>query len=138
MGDSSPATDRHHGLVDQGQTLRHIALVDDGAALQVPREGNQVGVTGVTADRGCLGRSSPSRCVVTHRELLERDRNQQVAVLGTLLLVLQETVGPGEPAASLRDVSSGAEVERQPERAPRGPPGIAILDMPLVRTLQRP
>jgi hypothetical protein len=59
-------------------------------------------------------------------------------VLGALLLVLQETAGPAEPAARLRDVSSGAEVERQPEGAPRGPPGIATLAIPLVGTLQRP
>jgi hypothetical protein len=59
-------------------------------------------------------------------------------VLGTLLLVLQESAGPGVPAACLRDVSAGAEVECQPERAPRGPPGIAALGMALVRTLQRP
>jgi hypothetical protein len=59
-------------------------------------------------------------------------------VLGTFLLVLQEAAGPGEPAACLRDVSPGAEVERQPERAPCGPPRIAALGMPLMRTPQRP
>jgi hypothetical protein len=37
----------------------HRALVDKGAALQVPREGDQVGVTGATADRGCLCRGNP-------------------------------------------------------------------------------
>jgi len=115
-----------------------LALVDKGAALQVPREGDQVGVTGATADCGCLRRGRPPGRVVTRHELVECDRNQKVAMLGTLLLMLQETVGPAEPAACLRDVSPGAEVERQPERAPRGPPGIAALGMPLLRTLQRP
>jgi hypothetical protein len=49
-----------------------------------------------------------------------------------------QKLGAGEPAACLSDVSPGAEVERQPERAPRGPPEIAALGMPLVRALQRP
>ena len=97
--------DRHHGLVDQGETLIHLAVMNKGAALQVPREGDQVGVTGATADRDCLRRGRPPGRVVTRHELVECDRHQEVAVLGALLLVLQETAGPAEPAACLRDVS---------------------------------
>ena len=54
----------------------HLALVDKGAALQVLREGDQVGVTGATADRGCVCRGSPPGRVVTRHELMECDRNQ--------------------------------------------------------------
>jgi hypothetical protein len=68
--------DRHHGLVDQGKPLMHLALVDEGAALQVPREGDQVGVTGANADHGRLCRGGPPGRVVTRRELVECDRNQ--------------------------------------------------------------
>jgi hypothetical protein len=47
------------GLSASSSTLIHLAVVDEGAALQVPREGDQVGVTGATADRGCLCRGNP-------------------------------------------------------------------------------
>jgi hypothetical protein len=54
----------------------HLAFVDKGAALQVPREGDQVGVTGASADRGCLCRGGSPGRVITRHELVECDRNQ--------------------------------------------------------------
>jgi hypothetical protein len=70
--------------------------------------------------------------------MLQRDREQQVAALGALPLVLQQAVGPGEPTTGLRQLPLVDQVERQPERAPRGPPRIAALGMQLLRALQRP
>jgi hypothetical protein len=51
--------------------------------------------------------------------------------------VLEESVGPAQPAARLRLVSTAHQVERQPERAPRGPPNIAALRVELLGALQR-
>jgi hypothetical protein len=60
-------------------------------------------------------------------------------VLGTLPpLMLKEPGGPAEPPARLRAVPPTAVVERQPERAPRGPPDITSFGMQLLGTLQRP
>jgi hypothetical protein len=70
--------------------------------------------------------------------VLDRDREQQVAALGAVgRLVLQEPVGAREPAAGLRQLSPAAQVEGQPERAPRGPPTIATLGVKLLCALQR-
>jgi hypothetical protein len=74
----------------------------------------------------------------TGHRLPKRDREQQVAVLGALPLVLQQPVGPGEPAAGLRELSPVDQVEGQPERAPRGPPEVAALGVELLGALQRP
>jgi hypothetical protein len=71
--------------------------------------------------------------------VLDRDREQQVAALGAVRrLPLQQPVGAGEPAAGLRHLPPAAQVERQPERAARGPPGIAGLGVELQRAPQRP
>jgi hypothetical protein len=67
--------------------------------------------------------------VVTGHHLLEGDRDEQVAALGAFLLMLQQTVGPGQPSAGLRQLPLVDQVERQPERAPCGPPEIAVLGM---------
>jgi hypothetical protein len=89
----------------------------------VQRQRDQVGVTGAPADRGRLRRQLLRGRVVARRDVLDRDREQQVAALRAVgRLVLQEPVGAGQPAAGLRQLSLAAQVERQPERAPRSPP----------------
>jgi hypothetical protein len=55
-----------------------------------------------------------------------------------LLLVLQQPVGPGQPAAGLRELSPVDQAEGQPERAPCGPPEVAALGVELLGALQRP
>jgi hypothetical protein len=68
--------DRHHGLVEQGQTRLDPALLHQSAALEEQRERNQVAVTGAPAEldrSGC--RPLPSR-VITGVELLARHRKQ--------------------------------------------------------------
>ena len=45
MGDNSPVTTATMASSTRARPM-HRALVDKGAALQVPREGDQVGVTG--------------------------------------------------------------------------------------------
>lgn len=58
-------------------------------------------------------------------------------MLGALLLMLEESVGPGEPAIGLRQLPLVDQVEGQPESAPSGPPKIAALGMELLGALQR-
>ena len=52
--------------------------------------------------------------------------------------MLQEPVGPSQPTTGLRQLPPATQMERQPERAPRGPPGLTGLSMQLVGALQRP
>jgi hypothetical protein len=107
--------------------------------LEVQPERDQIGVTGATADLGRSLRGGQCVRVVAGHQLLERDGGQQVAVLGALLpLVLEESAGPAEPPARLREVAPRAQVEPQPACAPRGPPMIASLGIQLVGALQRP
>ena len=60
--------------------------------------------------------------MITGHRLPHGDRQQEIAVLGALLLVLQEAVGAGEPATGLRQLPLVDQVKGQPESAPRGPP----------------
>jgi hypothetical protein len=130
---------RHHGLVERGHGFAHPAQPHQGAAQDVQRERDQVGVASVPADPGCPRRHLLRGRVVARHDVLDRDREQQVAALGAVRrLVLQEPVGAGEPAAGLRQLSPAAQMERQPERAAGGPPGIAGLGMQLLGPLQRP
>jgi hypothetical protein len=130
--------DRHHGLVQQGQTFLQPALLDQGAALEMQRKREEVSVADTTADVSC-----PSGCllrlrIVTRRRRLDGDRKQQEPMLGAfLLLVAQEPVGPGEPAGGLRKVPFEQQGERHPEHAARGSPRIPALEMSLVTALQR-
>jgi hypothetical protein len=69
----------------------------------------------------------------------ELARSRRVRRLEAVLrLVLHEPVGPGEPTAGLRQLPLAPQVECQPERAPRGPPGLPGLGMQLLGALQRP
>jgi hypothetical protein len=64
--------------------------------------------------------------------------DQHEAALGALLLALQQAVGPGQPPTRLGELTLVDQVERQPERAPRGQPRLARLGMEPLGTLQRP
>jgi hypothetical protein len=130
---------RHHGLVEGGHGLAHPAQPHQGPALDLQPQRDQVGVAGVPADRGGPRRQLPRGRVVARHDVLDRDREQQVAALGAVRrLVLQEPVGPGQPTAGLRQLPRAAQVECQPERAPGRPPGLAGLGMQLLGALQRP
>jgi hypothetical protein len=130
---------RHHGLVEGGHGLVHPAQPDQGAALDLQPERDQVVVASVPADPGRPRRQLPRGRGVAGHDVLDREREQQQAALGAVgRLMLQEPVGPGQPTAGLRQLPRAAQVERQPERAPGGPPGIAGLGMQLLGALQRP
>jgi hypothetical protein len=106
--------------------------------MDAQRERHQVGVGDAPADRGRTGRRLPRCRVVTGHRVPHRDREQQVAVLGALLLVLDQAVGAGEPTACLRELTPVDQVEGHPERAARRPPRVAALGMALLRAPQRP
>ena len=55
IGDSSPGGDRHHGLVQQPETLLDPPLPDQDVALLVHGEGEQVRIAEALADLGGLG-----------------------------------------------------------------------------------
>jgi hypothetical protein len=129
---------RHHGLVERRHGLAHPTQPHQGPALDLQPQRDQVGVASVPADPGRPRRHLLRGRVVTRHDVLHRQRPQQQAALGAVLrLVLQEPVGPGQPTAGLRQLPRTAQVERQPERAPSGPPQIAGLGMQLLGALQR-
>jgi hypothetical protein len=102
------------------------------------REHHQVGLAGASADGGRAARDLLRPRVITSQQLPQRDREQQVAALGALLLVLQQPVGPGQPPTCLGELAPVDQVEGQPECAPRGLPELAGLGMELLGALQRP
>jgi hypothetical protein len=130
--------DRHHRLVQQHQALTHPGRSHRGAALDAQRERDQVTIGNAPADRDGTGRCLARAHRITGHRLPQGDRQQEIAVLGALLLVLQEAVGAGEPATGLRQLPLVDQVKGQPESAPRGPPPIAALGVELLGALQRP
>lgn len=57
---------------------------------------------------------------------LDRDRRQQDTILGPyLLLMLHESVDPGEPTTGRCEIASEEQDKRHPEHAPCGQPRIS-------------
>jgi hypothetical protein len=131
-----PGHDRHHRLVQQPQALVDPARPYHGPALEAERERDQVGIGEPPADGDRPPRRPPRARVVTAHHLPQRLRDQQVATLGARLLVLQQSVGPGQPATRLGELALVDQVEAEPERAPRGPPAIAALGVEPLGPLQ--
>jgi hypothetical protein len=137
LGRELAGDDRHHRLVQRGQALANAALQQQGAAPDVQRQRDQVGVAGKAADPGRPVQQRQRRLHLAGVEPLQRHGKQQQAVLGAVRrLALQEPAGAREPAARLREVAPVDEVERQPERAACRLPGVAVLGVAPLRALQ--
>ena len=75
----------HQDLVDHSQALPDSPLLDQGAALLVAGEPDQVRVAEALADLGGDGRGGIPGLPVTARHLLQPDRNQQIAAFDAVL-----------------------------------------------------
>jgi hypothetical protein len=118
--------DRHHGLVQQGQTAADRAAGHRGRALEEQGHGDQVGLAGLTADPGRPRRRRLAGGVLPGQDLVHGRREQQVAVLGAVRrLLLQQPPGPGQPAVALGRLAPAEQQEAQPEGAAGGPPVVA-------------
>ena len=131
--------DRDHRLIQCGQTLAHAALAEQGPALDVERQRHHVGVAEPAPEvGGPSSRLPPTGVVTDDGRLLERPREQEIAVRGALLAeVLDDPAGPGEPALGLPEVAIVDQVEAQPEGTAHRVAHVATFDVQLVGPLQR-
>ena len=113
--------DRDHDLVQQREPLLDLPLSDTNPALLVPGAGDQVRITAALADLGGARRGRVRSLAVAGGKLLLHDRQQQIAPLGALvLLVLQQPLGAGEPARRTALLSAKEKTQAQPECATDG------------------
>jgi len=68
--------DRHHSLIEQGQTFAHPTLLHQGAALEVQRERQQVRVADASTNLSCPSRGSLGPRIVTRCGSLDGGRKQ--------------------------------------------------------------
>jgi hypothetical protein len=108
----------HEHLVDQTQTLPHPSLLDQGPALLVPGDPDQIRVTEPLADRGCLGGRLAGGVAVALGHLPQPHGNEQVAPLDAVGRALEQALGTREPAARPGLVAAEEHVVADPERAP--------------------
>ena len=120
IGESSSAVMVDHRLVEQGETFPHASVLDQHVALSVDREREEVSVTEALADANGLACGFGGRGEVARRLVLEHRRQEQVAALGTLALVLKEPLCTAQPARRRADLAAGREVQADPHRAVDG------------------
>jgi hypothetical protein len=129
---------RGHHLVDQRHALGGLAQPGQGLPLADPRQRRQVGVAEALADLAGLPEGGVGGRGVAGGEALQRDRQQQVALLDAVeLAVVQQPPGPGQPAAAAGQLAAVQELQAQPERAPGGPRRVAGAEPPLERPRPR-
>ena len=114
-GRQLPRCDCDHHLVEQREPLFDLPLLDANPALIVPGAGDQVRIPAALADLGGVSRGRVRSLEVARGKLLLHDRQQQIAPLGALvLLVLQQPLGAGEPAG--RAARLAAKEKRRPSQ----------------------
>ena len=128
--------DGDHRLVEQGETLSYPSVPDQHVALPVDREREQVAVLEAFADVNGFACSFGGRGEVPGRLVLEHRRQEQVAALGTLPLVLEEPLCAAQPARRRSDLPTGRKVQADPQRAPDSPQRRPALEVPLMRALE--
>jgi hypothetical protein len=117
-GRQLPRGDGDHDLVQQREPLLDLPLSNANPPLLVSGAGDQVRILAALADRGGVGRGRVCSLVVAGGKLLLHDRQQQVALLGALvLLLLQQPLRAPEPARRAADVAAKEETEAEPECA---------------------
>jgi hypothetical protein len=98
-------------------------------------ERHQVRVAESLGDLGHPGEGGFRGRGVAPLHALERDRHEQVALLHAIeWAVLEQPMGPGEPAAAAGHLAPEQQPEAQPERAPRRARGIAQTQALAMRT----
>ena len=120
-GRQLPRGDRDHGLVQQREPLLDLPLLHANPALLVPGAGDQVRVPAALADLGGARRGGVRGLAVAGGKMLLHDRQQQIALLGAVvLLAFEQPLGTGEPAGRAARLSAKRKTQAQPERAADG------------------
>jgi hypothetical protein len=123
-----------HHFVQEGHALFTPAKVNEGPTPSQPRQREQVSVPEAVADRRGLAEDGVGGLGIALLQALQRDRHQQIALFHTVQLAFREdTPRAGKPAARLGHLSPGHKLHADPERAARGPRGIAEPQAFLIR-----
>ena len=112
-------------------------MPDQGASLEAPAERAQVAVLVAVADLGHLRGRGPSGRVIAGGREAEYARQPQIAALDTVLAFgIDQALRPHEPAARPSHLAERDQAQRQPERGPRGPEGLARVESELMKPLE--
>ena len=113
--------------------------MDANPALIVPATGDQVRVPATLADLGGLRRGRVRSLEVARGKVLLHDRQQQIAALGALvLLVLEQPLGAGDPAGRGAHLAAKEKTQAQPECGTDGAQAFAGFQVRVMGTFQRP
>lgn len=129
---------RDHRLVEQGQSLGGSAHADQRHALTQPPQRHQIRIAETGTQLG-----GPTECGVCAPGIARvhaprRHRDQQVSPLHAVqLVVVQQPLCPGEPAAGAGHLLSVDQPEDQPERSPDSPHHLPPVKQLPVRPLPR-
>ena len=127
----------HKRFVDKPQALLAPPLLEQGAALIVPSEPDQVQIAEAFADLGGLGRSRVPGLPVTPGHLLQPGRDQEITTLDAVLLrLVQQALRASEPATRPSRLASEQHVVADPERAAHSTRRIAGIEVRVMRPLQ--
>ena len=97
---------RDHHLVQDCEPLADTGVPEQNAALRVKREREEIGIAETLRQLGGSGRGQRRRFGIAARLVLEHERQQQVAALDALLLlVLEQPLPAREPARPARDLA---------------------------------
>ena len=138
-GRQLPRGNGDHHLVQQREPLLDLPLLDANPALIVPGTGDQVRIAAALADRGGLRRGRVRSLEVARGKVLLHDRQQQIAALGALvLLVLEQPLGAGDPAGRATHLAAKEKTEAQPECGTDGAQAFAGVQVRMMGTFERP
>ena len=136
-GRQLPRGHRDHGLVQQPEALLDPLLLDQGAALLMYGEGEQVCIAETLADLGGVGCGGVRGFPVTGGLMPQHDRYQQIAPLDAVSPVaLYQPLGAAEPSGRAAHFSSECEIYDQPERAAHSAHRFAGVEVRVMGALQ--
>jgi hypothetical protein len=129
--------DGDHHLVEQRHSLRDLSQPDHNGTPAEPAERHEVRVAEVVGDGGSLVKRRVRGRVVAVVHMLEGGGHEQIAPLhAVLVVVVEQALGTGEPAAAARHLALAEEREAQPERAACGPRNVAKAQVRVMRLRQ--
>jgi hypothetical protein len=122
--------DGRHRLVEQTQPALDVSVPEEDLPLREERKAEQVAVAEPSGDLGCRGGRLGGAFPVALGLVLDGNRHQHVSVLDALLvLAIEETLGPAEPARCRPHLAAYSQLHPDPEGTARGPPECLCLFM---------
>ncbi|MGH8825870.1 MAG: hypothetical protein ACRDVN_15545 [Jiangellaceae bacterium] len=113
--------DGDHGLIERHDALRGLPEPNQRCTPTHAGEARQVRVAEPVSDLGGLRESGVRARGVARGQALHRGRQEHKTLLDAVQRTLvQQSAGPGEPAAAAGNLAAVQESEAQPERAPGG------------------